>query len=87
MRAPVTRPPASASRWPLRTPMHIPAVSPTACVRPTSIDDLDLDGALVVRVGAGCSVHIQRLVVQNRGWELEPTDTDPKVAPEYAVRG
>eukprot|EP00659_Diplonema_papillatum_P012551 gene12551-19432_t len=34
------------------------------------IDDLTLDGALVIKIGSAASLHIKKLSVHNRGWQM-----------------
>jgi len=36
------------------------------------LEDLTLDGALVIRATPGCTVRVKRLAVHNDGWSLEP---------------
>ncbi|CAN0177031.1 unnamed protein product, partial [Discosporangium mesarthrocarpum] len=38
------------------------------------IEDLDLDGALVIRVGPRARLAVQGLRVKNRGWGLKPLE-------------
>lgn len=52
------------------------------------IDNLELDGTLIVRAVAGASVHLKGLVVRNRGWAIEPLKEGGRRAPEeLRVRG
>eukprot|EP00927_Polykrikos_kofoidii_P077317 TRINITY_DN7426_c0_g1_i2.p1 TRINITY_DN7426_c0_g1~~TRINITY_DN7426_c0_g1_i2.p1 ORF type:complete len:1955 (+),score=443.63 TRINITY_DN7426_c0_g1_i2:345-5867(+) len=36
-----------------------------------TIEELDLDGALVIRAAPGCKVRLAKLTVKNAGWELQ----------------
>ena len=52
------------------------------------IENLDLDGTLIVRAVPGAHVHLKGLVVKNRGWALEPLKEGGRRAPEeLRVRG
>ena len=52
------------------------------------IDNLELDGTLIVRAVAGATVHLKSLVVRNRGWAIEPLKEGGRRAPEeLRVRG
>jgi len=52
------------------------------------IENLDLDGTLIVRAVKGANVRLQGLVVKNKGWALEPLKGGGSRAPEeLRVRG
>mmetsp|Transcript_101101 Transcript_101101/g.290997 ORF Transcript_101101/g.290997 Transcript_101101/m.290997 type:complete len:588 (+) Transcript_101101:118-1881(+) len=51
-----------------------------------SIEELTVDGALVVRASPGCRVRIRRLNVRNAGWQLEPVDAG-EADPETKMKG
>lgn len=52
------------------------------------VENLDLDGTLIVRAVAGANVHLKDLVVKNRGWAIEPLKEGGRRAPEeLRVRG
>merc|ERR1711957_457619 len=41
-----------------------------------TLENLALDGALVIKAAPGCHINIKRLNVVNRGWLLEPIPED-----------
>jgi len=54
----------------------------------TMVRNLDLDGALVVKAGAGCEIELDGLEVTNKGWEMVEIGSDEKnVEEKVAIRG
>ena len=52
------------------------------------VRNLDLDGALVVKAGAGCEIELDGLEVTNKGWEMVEIGSDEKnVEEKVAIRG
>jgi UDP-sugar pyrophosphorylase len=52
-----------------------------------SVNNLDLDGALVIRTGDDSHVTVDGLKVHNKGWELEANDPDKEYEEIIAIRG
>lgn len=52
-----------------------------------SIKDMDLDGALMIKVCDGAEVTIEGLVVQNKGWELVEIPEGAAVPETVSIRG
>lgn len=51
------------------------------------IKNLDLDGALVIKVCDGAELTIDGLKVRNKGWELEEIPVDADVPETVSIRG
>jgi len=51
------------------------------------VQNLDLDGALVIRTGHDCDVTVDGLVVQNKGYEIVEVGEGEDVPEEVAIRG
>mmetsp|Transcript_7925 Transcript_7925/g.12002 ORF Transcript_7925/g.12002 Transcript_7925/m.12002 type:complete len:678 (-) Transcript_7925:115-2148(-) len=51
------------------------------------IDELNLDGALVLRVEQGATLHVKSLTVENDGWGIVPTSRCCDVPEVTAMRG
>jgi UDP-sugar pyrophosphorylase len=52
-----------------------------------TIQNLDLDGALVIRAGDETHVTVDGLKVRNKGWELVENDPTKEYAETVAIRG
>lgn len=53
-----------------------------------TFENLDLDGALVIKTVAGANVHVKKLRVHNAGWHFSPVQQDDaSVAEKYKIRG
>lgn len=50
------------------------------------VEDLDLDGALVIRAAPGARVIVRRLVVRNAGWSFVPLAAGADAPPELRMR-
>lgn len=51
------------------------------------INNLNLDGALVIRTGKDCDVTVENLVVQNKGWEIKELDKSVEYPEHVRIRG
>jgi len=51
------------------------------------INNLNLDGALVIRTGKDCDVTVQDLTVQNKGWELRELEDGVDYPEHVKIRG
>mmetsp|Transcript_28099 Transcript_28099/g.59325 ORF Transcript_28099/g.59325 Transcript_28099/m.59325 type:complete len:714 (-) Transcript_28099:469-2610(-) len=51
------------------------------------VNNLDLDGALVIRTGHDCDVTVDGLVVRNTGYDVEEIPEGADVPEEVAIRG
>ena len=51
------------------------------------IEDLDLDGALIVQAVPGAKVHLRGIQVRNRGWKLTELEDGDVCPEELAIRG
>jgi UDP-sugar pyrophosphorylase len=52
-----------------------------------SIENLNLDGALVIKVGDNTHVSVDGLKVQNKGWELVENEAGTKYPENVSIRG
>lgn len=52
------------------------------------LENVEVDGALVIKACKGAKVTMRGCVVKNKGWEVETVDKmDPKIENKYALRG
>jgi len=51
------------------------------------INNLNLDGALVIRTGKDCDVTVQDLTVQNKGWEVRELEDGVDYPEHIRIRG
>ena len=51
------------------------------------VKNLDLDGALVIRMGHDCDVTVDGLIVRSRGYEIAEVGEREDVPKEVAIRG
>jgi UDP-sugar pyrophosphorylase len=52
-----------------------------------TINNLDLDGALIIRAGEDTHVAVDGLKVQNKGWELVENESDKEYPETVSIRG
>jgi len=53
-----------------------------------TLNNLQLDGALVIKASYGCKVMVDGLKIQNKGWELvELPNDDDSIPEEVSIRG
>ena len=51
------------------------------------VKNLDLDGALVIRMGHDCDVTVDGLILRNRGYKIVEVGEGENVPEEVAIRG